>query len=478
MKNLVSSIENDYFTDTTGDPFADIGGLAIKHLQKQEHLKNKSILELVEYIAKIYVNNWDGKLHTFFLNSKITQVAFKGQRKIDEAVKYYSDLLNDKEEFQIGYCRLSGRKTKLYPAGRDNHILSGSGTFINFNHGFQNGIYLSKEILIRMFFVPFGSIGLGDKIALLYSNQSDVTELFVVENCKRNFSKIGSGNSEGVLKSKFNNPANAIFKYADEYISKASSKASKKDRITLNLYHFTNFGASPHINLYTLPSFVFDFYRTCQHDYKLEWNKFINSHYKNSKHKGAIYNEATSNFEYSKKKEREIITKENFESWGNIILEKLLRGQSILNNILYWSKKYPFNFRITKLYQHYIRNMEQKTLEKIEELAHFIVEMNENKISKAINKLNGFKKGYELRKYMLNLIVDNYKNKTEKPLISLTEYVEYLFPDGSYWRDINTLLLIAIYQKLHENQIWLDSIDNGLPGLNEDADTEENLTDD
>ncbi len=88
-------INIEYLTRLTGDPFADTGGWVIKYLWEQPHLKDKDILELIEYVAKIYVDKWSGKLHAFFLNSTITQPAFKGQRKIEEALKYYKSLIDE-----------------------------------------------------------------------------------------------------------------------------------------------------------------------------------------------------------------------------------------------------------------------------------------------------------------------------------------------------------------------------------------------
>lgn len=247
-------------TFQTGDPFADTGGLVIKYLWTLPPLKDKGIEQLIEYVANIYVNKWDGKLHAFFLNSRITQPAFKGQRKIDEALKYYKGLIDETEVFQEGYCRISGRKTKLFPAGRDNHILSGSGTFINFHHNFETGLFLSKEVLIRMFFVPLGLVQLSDKVAMLSSNYEKVTTFFVERNCRENLNAISSGTAEGVLKSKFNNPANALFNFADSYLNTHLITLLAKDEeelfseadVSLTLYHFTNFGASPEVIIHIL----------------------------------------------------------------------------------------------------------------------------------------------------------------------------------------------------------------------------------
>jgi len=88
------NIETTHLTKPTGDPFADTGGFVIEQLWKLPEFKEKNILELIKYTTKVYVNNWNAKLHAFFLNSKITQAAFKGDRKIQEAIKYYTGLLD------------------------------------------------------------------------------------------------------------------------------------------------------------------------------------------------------------------------------------------------------------------------------------------------------------------------------------------------------------------------------------------------
>src|SRR5579859_7840835 len=133
MKTI--SITNiDWLTHPTGDPFADTGGYVIKYLS--EKFPEKNVLELIEYIAKIYVNRWGAKINPFFLNSAITQPAFKGDTKIKETLKYFKSLLEEKDYVEEGYCRISGQKTKLFKAGRDNSIMSGSGTFVNFHHSF------------------------------------------------------------------------------------------------------------------------------------------------------------------------------------------------------------------------------------------------------------------------------------------------------------------------------------------------------
>lgn len=461
--NTNNKIDIEYLTKTTGDPFADTGGLVIKYLYTLPHLKDKNVLELIEYAANIYVNKWSGKLHAFFLNSTITQPAFKGQRKIDETLKFYGGLIEETVKSHEGYCRISGRKTKLFSAGRDNHILSGSGTFVNFHHNFESGLFLSKEMMIRMFFVPLGLVQLSDKVAMLVSNYEKVTEFFVERNCIQNLNAISSGIAEGVLKSEFNNPANALFAFSDSYLNthlkelllEGEEALLNEADVTLNLYHFTNFGASPEVVLHVLESKVFKFYAFCNRvKIKEDWNKFLRSNYKNSKFKSAFFNEEKE--EWNNKDEA--IGFETYKIWRNIVLENLLNGKSILRNILHWNVKHSFPFIVVEKYQIIIKNMEKRTIDKIKQIANFIViDRDTDFITKAIKRLNGEKSPQGLRQFLLKLNSENYNNEASNPLITVQDYAEYLFPDGGNWKEIRDVLLIAIYEKLHEANKIVDA---------------------
>lgn len=452
-------------TKLTGDPFADVGGFVIKYLSDENGVtKGKSIDTIIEWMAKTYVNKWAGKIHAFFLNSTITQPAFNSERKITETIEYFRKLINNELPYREGYCRILGEKTKLFSAGRDNHILSGSGTFINFHASYESGLAFSKEAIIRSFFVPFGLQQLNDKIALIYSNYPDLTSFFIKENCQENIRKLNErvANSEGgVLVSDFKNPANALFKFASDCIQDAKllhrdeETGDLSEDITLNLLHFTNFGASPEVVLYSIPATVFRFYSKC-HNYqnKTDWTRFVRNHYVSSKFKDAHFNESLQIWENKK-------DKANFDSykvWRNLIYENLLHGKSVLRYFLKWSVKNKIRFEIIELYQTQVRKMEKKAVEKIKGMASFIVVgKDDDYIKKACTKLNGMRKLSELRRYLLTLEVENMKDKSQKePLWTIDDYVDYLFPDGSDWREVRDLLLIATYQNIHAEKLDIE----------------------
>ena len=462
MAQSYKTVNYEYLTIPTGDPFADVGGYVAGYLQEKR--AGKSIMDLIEEVTRIYVNHWDNNLHSFFLNSTITHNSNKGQRGIDKTIAYYKGLFEDKDAVD-GYCRISGQKGKVFSGGRDNHIMSGSGTLINFHHGFESGIMLSKETLIRMLFVPLGVEQLGDKVAIVLSNNQDVTRYFVKKNLERNFNDISAGISKSILKSDFSNPANALFDYAAQCIENVKSATfdeetgrSNTKGVVLNLFHFTNFGAKPAIDLYTLPATVFSFYAECMTNHRKEWQNFVFRHYSSSKFKNAEYDEKLENW----KNDKEAVDYNTFKVWRNSVFNYLLNEISLLKLFLRHSKRHLFNFRIVELYQINIRNMDKKTLGKIKELADFIVDdRSDDEIKKFMTRLNGAKNISGLRNFFIRLLDENYEKGNQEPLFSLDEYTEYLFPDGSNWQEIRDLLLIAIYQKLHETdkRVALELID-------------------
>ncbi|MCB9305538.1 MAG: type I-B CRISPR-associated protein Cas8b1/Cst1 [Lewinellaceae bacterium] len=454
----------------SGDPFADTGAWVIETLQKE--YPEKDILGLIEVVAKIYALDWDGKINAFFLNSTITHHSRKGMEKVEATLDFYKSLLDETAPHTEGYCRLLGQKSKLFPAGRDNHILCGSGTFINFHHAFQPGVMLSKEALIRIFFVPLGAVSVGNLVAVIGSNQAKIEQWFVKENYDKNIQRLANKSSEGVLSSEFKNPANALFNFVQKCLAKYNEQLPEDEPVEINLYHFSNFGAEPKISLHCFSAPLFKFYRKVLNSrYKREWARFVNSHYRNE---NATFEEGLTedHFLVKEKKEFKTVGGEEFKTWSNPIYNTLLRGEDILKYFKAWSTNQfkthkPFYItHIVHLYQTFLKGMREETLKKIEAIAEFIVS-DPNKRKQRLGSLRSIGNMAAFRRYLLELIRSNVEEKAEKPLISLREYVTYLFPDGAPGMEIRDLLLISVYEKLSEAQAFDD-----LPEEDEAPETE------
>ena len=228
----------------------------------------------------------------------------------------------------------------------------------------------------------------------------------------------------------------------------------------VSLYFFTNFGASPELKIYSMKLEVFRFYRIMQNiKIKEDWNNFISKYYRNKDYKKSIYNQNKNIIVFENKEKQNIeIPEDEFKYWRNLIYDKLINGESILSNLLSYSKEKSINWEIIKCYQFIIRKMKNETIKKIEEIADFIFTSNdESGIIKIIKKLNSVKNPYLLRRFFIvDIVSKNYNEGNDKTIVTLEEYCNYLFPDTSSWQEMRDVLLIALYQRLHENKMHIE----------------------
>ena len=77
---------------------------------------------------------------------------------------------------------------------------------------------------------------------------------------------------------------------------------------------------------------------------------------------------------------------------------------------------------------------------------------------KDVTRLNGCKNPNDVRQLLLRLVKRNYDANAKEPILTVEDYAYYLFPDGIGWREVRDVLLIAVYQKMHElNLLGLDT---------------------
>ncbi|MBO5026879.1 MAG: type I-B CRISPR-associated protein Cas8b1/Cst1 [Bacteroidaceae bacterium] len=438
----------------TGDPFVDAGGFVLEKLSQL--FPEKDILELIMWVTDIYVDKWNAGLNALFLNSKITQPSFKEQRKKEETRRYFQDLLDDKQCHEIGFCRITGRKVKLFAAGRDNSVLTGSRKFANFHHGFDAGIMLSKEVLIKYHFLPLACESLLGHICVISSNNVNTSRMYATNCLERNLANISKGVSDGILKNKSRSAGTALFRFLDQVFVNYSQEGYGE---SMTLYHFTNFGASPDMQMFVLPFPVFRFYRETQNrKYKESWNRFVAHYYRTKDYKKFEYDDASTFIQVTDKNNRQIeISQQEYGYWTNAIYNKLLLGNSIVCDIRKWSEEKEFDLMLLFDYLLNIRNMKRETIEKINQIADFILQIHSDlSIGKLLTRLNGIKSAYLLRRFILKIVEENYKQGNELPIITVQEYTDYLFPDTSLWSETRDILLICLYQKLHEKNIHVE----------------------
>jgi CRISPR-associated protein Cst1 len=280
--------------------------------------------------------------------------------------------------------------------------------------------------------------------------------------------EIGQNLSSGILKNESRTTSTAVFRFIDKLLSKYTDYDSKE---CISLYHFTNFGATPDLKIYTLPFQAFYFYVLSQrYEYKEQWNKFVSHYYKTPELKNIKFDESTSSYIGFDKKEKKTVEEIQYKYWSNTIYERLLNRKTILPQILSWSKKNIFSLKLFTNYLILIQNMKNETLNKLHEIADFILRnTSETDINKVIVKLNSINSAFLLRRFILKIVEKNYAVGNEEAIVTVEDYTNYLFPETRSWMETRDVLLIYIYQMLHERKIKVDI---------DETDVEDNFEDD
>lgn len=114
--------------------------------------------------------------------------------------------------------------------------------------------------------------------------------------------------------------------------------------------------------------------------------------------------------------------------------------------------------------------MKQEQIDLIKRIGNIIFNQlqKDGSNKKYLTMIEGSGKAYQLRSVILRIVKKNYNNGEKEPVVTLSEYVNYLFPDGQYWGEVRDLLLIYLYELLHK-----ENIDNFITDDNDLADTED-----
>lgn len=445
---------------TTGDPFIDVGGLVLEAIQ--ERFPQKSTPEIFEFVTDIYIDKWKQKLHSIFhTNSKILNPSTRGKHR-SNTLEYLNYLFsNSRIEGCIdGFCRTCGKESILYPNSREFLPISGSGAFVNFHHAHEIGSFLCNECSLKLYFVPLGVIQLGGQAGLLWLQTEEVRRVWRKTIIQENLNKIARNTSEGILKSEYRNPRNALFNLAGNVIQEIHDDEHSE---FIQLICFTNFGASPNCEIFVLPHPVFKFLNKILIPFGKYWYSLVNRYFFI---KGVKWDRDESAWVKEKKKEKIVLGEAEYLNNRNMIYEKLLNNKSILRELLrvyrerFEYEMTPFPIAIAIHYAKEVLNMEKKQIQLIARISDVIFEMcrKENNFKRYLHLLEAPQKAYEFRGNLIRLIKVNFKNGNAEPLVRFQEYVELLLSDGRFWGEVRDLMLIYLYEKMHDEGVNRDAI--------------------
>ena len=445
----------------TGDPFVDAGNLAFQALSKR--FPEKTVPDLIEFATDIYVSTWKGKINTLYLNSKITNSAYKGEAKKTETLKLFDHYFCDSGNgTPAAYCRICGKQARLFTTGRDSMCLSGSGAFVNFHHSHEEGLRLCADCITKLFFLPLAVVYLGANLAVLDCSSNRLKTFWLNRTLNKNLDKIGKNLSEGILKSRYSNPVNALFYMASDIISSGPDGGPDQmaDESVL-FYHFTNFGASPDCTLYAVPNPVFRYMNYVINHCARDWYGFVNRHYHIRQSRWDDDHQCW----VKTGKSAEKIGETDYVNNKNTVFERLISNRSILPLLCRFYKNISdsptrhINILLADRYVMEVLEMKREQIDLIKKIGNVIFDIGkkEDSLKKLITQVEAASKAFQLRMVLNKVVKLNFTMGNREPVCRLDEYVDYLFPDGQYWSEVRDMLLIYLYERMHDACMAPDS---------------------
>lgn len=467
---------------TTGDPFIDAGRLAAQAVFRHQKLHSptkENWLKAIDYVVTQYQKHWQSKIDAVSLNGWVSHNANKKKAR-SIALKGFKDLFTRAEagEGEVsGWCRGCGQNKALFTAGREILPLSGSGAFLNFHHAHENGVQLCVECLGALFMVPLAIMQCGKNLALLQTQTEVLQEFWLRNTVTQNLNNFARGNSESILRYSYGNIRNAFFSLVDSLIAEWYAAHRNFEPQDLRLFYFTNFGAKPECEIYDLPGSAFTFLWIVQNPnlpaIQSAWRRFVRRHYRI---KEAQYDESSNAWMKTSGKNKGELQDENYKNNPNKIHDMLLSGQNVLR-LFYRRKEHKslVPIEIVKAYILEVRFMKKERIDAVLRLADRISDLvQKENAPKLIHRLESSRFVYQFRAALLRLLKKSIAAGEETPLFTTEEYLTKLLPDGEPWTDVRDLMLIRIYEKLHDFlQEKSEEIDEEAIAIPEDDDQEQ-----
>lgn len=473
----------------TGNPFVDSGIAAIlAHHKKRTpaDVTLRNLSETGDLLQKVYgEGSWTTNLYSIFVNYPLNQSSYNLWEVFDKqtgkiipplmakqkATKYVTqnpdcdcrlaakETANKKQEAfetfistflkhveplsEIGNCIACGRRKTRQRINRQHVPLTGSGGLLNFFSFTADGADYCDTCAFVIQCSPLTYYSCG-KLALLHSNSAKVMRRWATKTVAHVQQQIALNNFTGCFNEGYTNPQNALFHLAQDLILKAEDDW-REDNPSLRLYHFTNYGQKPQLDIYDLPAPVFKFLAEVKgHPRFRDWRQVVN--------RGFYFMKKGQQVNLSVKGKPE----SDFKNSKNKVYQSLLAGRSILHRFLNTRLHKAYgDFSLLEVYLTEVLAMDKTRIETVkkvaDEIAKFIRQSPKGK-----NRLRNLEASVKFRDFcnvLRRISNERIVLKAEKPLFTLDEFAEHLFPEGALtFGETRYLILFRLYEQLHD---WL-----------------------
>ena len=428
---------NNLCIEITGNPFIDSGIYALKNRLNKDisDITLEDLKSEAKFISKLYTKkSWQSNMHNIFPNSKLVNTSVKGNRE-EEYYKVLLELIDSIDLIQNeGSCMGCGKRIAKNTYFKNMIPLTGSGSLLNyFSYGKLGDDYCSLCVLLVQF-SPLIMYRCGGKyFIVLQSNSEKVMNFWAEKGIDSINTQFATGDFTGCYTQGIIRPTNVIFNIIAQIITSGSNWRGENP--SFNFYYFSNFNKGAELEIFTLPTSVFNFLTEIHPKDWKNWSLIIKRGYKN--------------VNWDKVK-----SYDDFKNNPNKIYNNLLSGNSILK--FFYSIKFKKTFCSWNLVKSYLMEVWMMDEERIQiirnvgdKLSTYIME---NKDVKSLQRLE-IAPNYNTFRNLLKRILKNKLLKDNELLFTFDEYVFKLFPEGNLsWKETQDLLLFRIYENLNE---WL-----------------------
>jgi CRISPR-associated protein Cst1 len=450
------------FFNWTGNPFVDNGiGATLAHAsgdkEEPDELTLEDVERMGELILRVYLTPaWQSAMQNIFPNGAFTNGAYaKPPGKRREVVTALTNfLVSEIKPLEVfGGCMCCGRRAPLRLEKNDTRKLPNnmvlSKTYVPLNGGVLNffpaGVYGADVCAACVFAIQCAPLN-------FYTCNTDEKRFFAVhandfgflrdwsEEAKDDVKRqLASDTFTGPFNEGVNNAHNAFFHIVDKVMSHPRFAFDERGT-SVRLYHFDNYNqpkAQP-LKMYDMPAPVFRFLAEAKNSRLNDaWRSLVRRNYYFEKNKKVIPLALSEEQEAERKTTR------------NLVLEKLLRGESIVSRF-YGRRRTYAPWELLHLYLREVRAMPDERTETIkrvaDEISEFIRATNDKR---RLLRLEVAPNYASFRNQLRLIIRDRLRAQNSKPLFTYDEYVDHLFPQGALnWRETQDLLLFRLYERL------------------------------
>jgi len=422
----------------TAEPFVDAGAWVLALLNNKTHpeqITKEDVKNKLEFLADLYVTNeWKKVIFSVFPNNKITNPSVKNKKEayLDLLQQLYTNVIQLKN---TGTCLACGKRDVTSLKTKDIIPLIGSKKLINFFPSGQKGVSYCDTCSLLIQFSPLFFYR-ASQLVLVQSRSDHVMRYWATKIRDFINQQISLGDFKGCWNDGITQPINSLFDFASKIIREYDLQWDR-ERPAITIYHFTNFIQSPDVEIIHLPTNIFRFLA------------YIHQH----KSSNSWYRIVRKGFFKLKPNSEENQVKTAFKKYKNKIYLNLLQNRSILRYFIDTQiRKNEGDWDLLKFYLQEVRLMKEKRIDAIKKVSDQIAEfIEQSKELKRLTQLENAKNYYSFRNTLRIIGKNRLKLSPMEPLITLDDYINYLFPEGALsWNETRDLILFRIYEKLHD----------------------------